>query len=302
MPAVVDTGMTRLLVGTDDGLFDLDRDRLLDGRVNALSRDGWTVIDAKTVLRETAPGTWSDAATLAGGNRTDHRPVLARGDQVLVGNGDGLLRVDKGDAEPVAAFQSVAGRDEWHAVGSAQPYVRSLTATVDGAVLANVHVGGIPRSTDEGASWQPTIDVDADVHQVRAHPHRSGLAFFAAAVGFGISRDDGATWSIHTDGLHATYCRAVTATGDAVLVSASTGPFTDRAAVYRRAIDDDDAPFEQVSEWLAHNIDTECLAADGDDVAFGGPDGRLHRSADGGRTWAVSDGFPPITALAYARA
>jgi hypothetical protein len=294
--------MPRLLVGTDDGLFDPDRKRLLDGRVNALSRDGWAVIDATKVMRETVPGTWNDVARLPEANRTAHRPVLPRGDHVLVGNGDGLLRVADGETTPLSSFAAVAGRDEWHAVGSAQPYVRSLTATVDGVLLANVHVGGIPRSTDEGASWEPTIDVDADVHQVRAHPRRPSLALAAAAVGFGISRDGGANWGIQTDGLHATYCRAVTASGDTVLVSASTGPFTDRSAVYRRAIDDDAAPFEQVSDWLPHNIDTECLAAsESDEVAFGGPDGRLHLSTDGGRTWTVSDGFPPVTALAYAR-
>lgn len=293
--------MTRLLVGTDDGLFDVDRNRLLDGRVNALSRDGWAVVDATRVLRETAPGIWAEVAGLADATRTAHRPVLPRGDHALVGNGDGLLRVADGGAEPLASFATIAGRDEWHAVGSAQPYVRSLTATVDGVLLANVHVGGIPRSTDEGASWQPTIDVGADVHQVRAHAERPGLVLAAAAVGFAISRDGGAGWTVHTDGLHASYCRAVTATGDTVLVTASTGPFTDRSAVYRREIDGD-GPFEQVSEWLPHNIDTECLASsESDGVAFGGPDGRLHLSTDNGRTWTVSDGLPPITALAYAR-
>ncbi len=293
--------MTRVLVGTDAGLFDLDRNRLLDGRVNALSREGWVVIDATRVLRETAPGTWDEVANLAGASRTAHRPVLPRGDNALVGNGDGLLRIANGATTPLESFGAVAGRDEWHAVGSAQPYVRSLTATVDGVLLANVHVGGIPRSTDDGASWQPTIDVDADVHQVRAHPERRGLVLAAAAVGFGISRDGGASWTVHTNGLHATYCRAVTAAGDTVLVSASTGPFTDRSAVYRRVIDGD-GPFEQVSDWLPHNIDTECLASsESDDVAFGGPDGRLHLSHDGGRSWTVSEGFPPITALAYAR-
>jgi hypothetical protein len=294
--------VSRLLVGTDDGLFDVDGTRLLDGRVNALARDRWAVIDAVTVMRAPTADTWVDAGRLASGPRTEHRPLLPLGAGALVGNGDGLVRVGAdGEVEPLVGFDDIAGREAWHAVGSAQPYVRSLTATVDGVLLANVHVGGIPRSVDGGDTWQPTIDVDADVHQVRAHPERPGLAFAAAAVGFGISRDGGATWSIHTDGLHATYCRAVASTGDAVLVSASTGPFTDRAAVYHRAIEAH-GPFEQVSEWLPHNIDTECLAADGDDVAFGGRDGRLHLSRDGGRTWAVSVGFPPITALAHARA
>jgi hypothetical protein len=297
--------MTRLFVGTDDGLFDLDGQRLLGGRVNALARDGWAVIDGNTVVRESVPGKWDEVATLAGNGRTAHRPMLARRDHALVGHEDAVVWVsDAGETAPVLAFDAIAGREGWHAVGSARPYVRSLTETLDGVLLANVHVGGIPRSADGGASWQPTIDVDADVHQVRAHPARAGVAFFAAAVGVGISRDGGASWTVHTEGLHATYCRAVTAVGDAVLVTASTGPFTDRSAVYRRAIDDDTMPFEQVSQWLPHNIDTECLAAgDGDGTAaFGGPDGRLHQSSDGGRTWAVSEGFPPITALAYARA
>lgn len=294
--------MTRLLVGTDDGLFDVDGERLLEGRVNALARAGWAVVDAITVMRETAPGEWSEVATLPEGREAAHRPLLSQGDGALVGAGDRLLRIGAGEQpQPLTGFDDVAGRDDWHAVGSARPYVRSLTATVDGVLLANVHVGGIPRSTDGGATWQPTIAVDTDVHQVRADPDRPGLAFAAAAVGFGISRDDGATWEVHTDGLHGTYCRAVAAAGDAVLVSASTGPFTDRSAVYRRAIDDD-GPFEPVSEWLPHNIDTECLAASGgEDVAFGGPDGRLQLSGDGGRTWRVVDGFPPITALTYAR-
>ena len=62
----------------------------------------------------------------------------------------------------------------------------------DGSVLlANVHVGGIPRSTDGGVTWQPTIDVDSDVHEVRAHPHRSGVVMAAAAIGLCASRDGG---------------------------------------------------------------------------------------------------------------
>ena len=49
--------------------------------------------------------------------------------------------------------------------------IRSITATLDRAVLlANVHVSGVSRSTDGGVTWQPSIDVDSDVHEVRAHP------------------------------------------------------------------------------------------------------------------------------------
>jgi hypothetical protein len=293
--------MARLLIGTDDGVADLDGVRALAGhRVNSLSRYGWAVIDAVTVVREVEPGHWDEVAGLPAANRNEHRPVLSLGDHTIVGIGDGLIRIANGDTGLLSGFAEVEGRDEWHAVGSSQPYIRSLTATTDGVLLANVHVGGIPRSTDDGSTWHPTIDVGADVHQVRSHPDRPELVFAAAAVGFCVSRDGGVTWTVQTDGLHATYCRAVAATADAVLVTASTGPFTDRAAVYRRALEGD-GPFERVSEWLPHNVDTECLVAGGDEVAFGSRDGVVYVSGDAGRTWAVrAKGPAPVTALAYA--
>ena len=34
----------------------------------------------------------------------------------------------------------------------------------------DVHVWGIPRATDGGVTWQPTIDVESDVREVCAHP------------------------------------------------------------------------------------------------------------------------------------
>ena len=64
--------------------------------------------------------------------------------------------------ESIRGFDEVPGRDTWYA-GSAvingqvvgPPLgIRSMSATADGsAILANVHVGGIPRSTDGGATW-----------------------------------------------------------------------------------------------------------------------------------------------------
>src|SRR4029434_8936662 len=107
------------------------------------------------------------------------------------------------------SFDAVDGRDTWYA-GSAvingervgPPLgIRSITATADGSVLlANVHVGGIPRSTDGGTTWQSTIDVDSDVHEVRAHPHRPDVVMAAAAIGLCTSRDGGATWDIEQEG------------------------------------------------------------------------------------------------------
>ena len=98
-----------------------------------------------------------------------------------------MLRLDGAALVPLPGFDAVPGRDAWHPVGSPLE-VRSLTATADGAaLLANVHVGGIVRSDDGGRSWQPTIDVDADVHEVRAHPSNGEVVMAAAAVGLCVS-------------------------------------------------------------------------------------------------------------------
>ena len=113
-----------------------------------------------------------------------------------------------------------------------------MTATSDGAVLlANVHVGGIPRSTDEGVTWQPTIEVDSDVHEVCAHPVHPRTVIAAAAIGLCISQDGGATWTVEQEGLHASYCSAVAFLEEDILVAASTDHFAAEGAVYRRPID-----------------------------------------------------------------
>ena len=301
-----------VLVGTADGLFSLDGNgssepKLAGHRISAFDED-WAIVDAQSVVYQTDAG-WRQALTVKTPEPSlgISGAMVARGDEAIVGWGGSLTRVFKTRRfEPIAGFEDVPGRDEWHAVGSRKPYVRSLTATAGGVLLANVHVGGIPRSTDEGATWQPTIDVDADVHEVRAHPERPDLVLAAAAVGLCRSDDGGATWKVQTDGLHASYCRAVALAGDLLLVSASTGPFTEQGAIYRRAIDDE-GPVERCTEglpeWQPHNIDTGCLDTDGSRVAFGGADGVVYGSEDAGRTWRVlADNLPPVSAVTIDRA
>src|SRR4029079_4688835 len=82
----------------------------------------------------------------------------------------------------------------------------------------------------------PTIEVDADVHQVFAHPERPDVVAAAAGVGLCVSTDGGASWSKEHAGLHAPHCCAVAFTGDDVLVSAGPAPFPAEGAVYRRPL------------------------------------------------------------------
>ena len=161
-----------------------------------------------------------------------------------------MLRLGQGGnvLDPIDGFDNIAGRETWFA-GSAivngqrlgPPLgIRSVAANSNGSILfANVHVGGIPRSIDGGRTWQPTIDINSDVHEVRAHPTNPDIVVAASAVGLCISHDAGATWSIERDGLHASHCSAVAFSGDDIFVSASTDPFAAQGKIYRRPVKPD---------------------------------------------------------------
>jgi hypothetical protein len=164
------------------------------------------------------------------------------------------------------------------------------------AVYVNVHVGGILRSLDGGRSWTPTIDIDADVHQVAT---AEGLVLAACAGGLATSTDRGGTWTLRRDGLEAPYSRAVAVCGDSVLVSASNGPRGSRSAVYRSGLGD--GGFERCTGGLPEsfddNIDTYCLDAlpNGSFAAFGTSDGRVFASEVEGSTWGeLASGLPPV--------
>ena len=287
-------GVTFLLVGTSDGVVPFTDGVAgpteLAGRDVwhlARARDSWWAIaDHHTVVERDADGAWHDVAT----SDAELTCVLPRPGGAACGTRDGhLLRLHEGRWAPIEAFDAVEGRETWHAVGSSVPYVRSLTATADdGALLANVHVGGIPRSGNGGASWKPTIDPDADVHQVRAHPDDPRFVLAPAAVGLAVSRDAGVSWQVVTDGLHATYLRAVAFASGRALVSASDGPFTSQGALY--AFDTTDGRglermTDGLPDWLAGNVDTDNLDAHGVACALADQEA-VYTSADAGRSWS----------------
>jgi hypothetical protein len=297
---------TRILVGTESGLWQLRGDalepvdRFTARTVTALARHGqetWAVVDGRA-LWHSADRHWNERASLGDPPATCLVPTP---DGLLIGTAQAhLLRFRTDTLEPVESFETVAGREEWYTPWGDPADVRSIAVSLDGTIYVNVHVGGVVRSRDAGRSWTPTVDIEADVHQVIAHPTRADLVLVAAYEGFGISRDGGGSWRFITDGMHAHYARAVAVSGEAVLVSASTGPRGRRSALYRKPLDGETA-FVRCSEglpWFDDNIDTACLAADGSLVVFGTGDGRVFRSLDSGAHWGlVTKGLPTITAV-----
>jgi photosystem II stability/assembly factor-like uncharacterized protein len=222
-------------------------------------------------------------------------------DTIYVGTDDArMLRLSHGGGvlDPIDGFDSVAGRDAWFA-GSAivngqrlgPPLgIRSVAANSNGSILfANVHVGGIPRSMDGGRTWQPTIDINSDVHEVRAHQANPDIVVAAAAVGLCISRDSGATWIIEREGLHAPHCSAVAFSGDDIIFSASTDPFAAEGRIYRRPVNPDGsitAVEGGMPAWIEGIADTGCIAANGSSIAVADRAGNLYGSDDFGRAWS----------------
>jgi hypothetical protein len=292
-----------LFIGTDDGLFALSGGsarRLRDGKVAHLasgSSGAWAIVDERI---ERVAGDQGQAPSLPA--HLHPRCLLPAGEGLLIGTSEAhLYRVTDGQVSIVAGFDRAPDRETWHTPWGGPPDTRSLARDTDGTLYANVHVGGVLRSTD-GEDWRPTMDIGADVHQVSAHPVQAGCVLAASARGLGLSFDGAASWQFTRDGLHSSYCRAVVATGEMVLISASAGPSGGRATLYRRSLRDD-APLERCTaglpEWIAGNIDTGCLVASGSEVAFGTADGTVFVSSDTGQSWSTAaEGLPVVRALA----
>jgi len=313
--------MTRtvLVASWGDGLFvitDEHRRQELAGQpINALVPDGHggalAIVSGHSLRRRTSSGEWLTLAT----SELQLACCAPVADAIYVGTDDArVLRVSEaGTVAQLRSFEAVAGRGTWYA-GSAiingqrvgPPLgIRSMAATADGCVLlANVHVGGIPRSTDGGATWQPTIDVDSDVHEVCAHHTDPNLVIAAAGIGLCVSRDGGATWDVEEDGLHASYCSAVAFLGDDMLVAASTDHFAAQGAVYRRPTGER-RPFTPVGgglpRWIDGIVDTRCIATRGSAAAVADGAGNLYVSTDAGRTWLRrASGLPPPSSVVIA--
>ena len=284
-----------LLVGTRTGLLDLDTGHsLVEGHsVTALAPGpgAWhALLDRQVVIRLDD----ADEATVGELPTPDGQSlaVLADG-TVVVGRTGARLVIVRAGVEDVSAFARVPDRERWENPAGPTPDTRSMASSEED-LWVNVHVGGLWRSRDRGESWQGVVEPDADIHEVRA---ANESVVVAAAVGFGWSEDGGSSWSWSTEGLHASYLRAVCLDGGTAYVSASDGPFTKRGAVYRAPLGSAFVRCEEgLPEWFPGNVDTGHLDALGSRAAIGF--GReVHVSEDDGESWKTSELPDVVTAV-----
>ena len=284
-----------LLIGTSTGVRHLDGAAVIEGtRINhvAQGKDAWWAVDGKGRVHRNG----EVLATMPKG--VIPLCIQPTPDTVWIGANEGrLFGLDHDILTEDEFFATAPGRESWYTPWGAPADVRSLTLDADDTLYINVHVGGVLRYDNTGVV--PTLDIEADVHQVAAHPTQAGAIFAATAHGLAVSHN-GHDFEFRADGLHATYCRAVAVLEDRVLISASTGPSTSRGRLYRGGLWDDSlVPIsEGLPEWFDGNLNTSCLVAKGSDV-FAGLGDTVWKSSDGGVSWTeVATGLPKITCLA----
>ncbi len=297
------TNPTVLVATWSDGLFvitgETRRQELAGQPVRGLAADGLggaiAIVGGHALRRRTANGEWTTIAT----SQVELSCCMAVDDTIYVGTEEArmLCVVEGSKLDGLAGFDCVRGRDTWYA-GSAiingqrigPPLgIRSVTATPDGVLLVNVHVGGIVRSSDDGSTWQPTIDIDTDVHQVSAHPTDPRMVAAASGAGLCVSRDAGTTWAIEQEGLHGLHCSAVAFSGDDILVSAAESHFAPHGAIYRRPIKTHgllEPLGDGFPRWVDGITDTDCIATQASAIAVADQGGHLYLSSDCGRTWS----------------
>ena len=290
-----------IVTGTADGVYEIS----LDGAIQRHALSGLDIggISGDWAITPTAVVSLSSGQQMALPDGLQPRCVLGGpGGSCLVGTSAArLFEVTPQSVRPVGSFDQIEGRREWFTPWGGPPDTRSMTPSNQG-LLVNVHVGGVWRG--DGHTWVEVVESGQDVHQVVAD---GDVVAVAAAVGIGQSNDAGKTWTWSTNGLHASYSRAITLAEDWLLASASTGPGSRQGALYRRPLDKPEAELTpcggtgDLPESFPYNVDTFELAADGKLVAVGTPSGEVYLSEDSGGAWRkLVDTLPGVRSLTFA--
>jgi hypothetical protein len=295
--------MTKVLVATHSGFRAFTatgegEEELAGRQVGAVSVEVGgaclAVLDEREIWRRSAGGAWAQVATTPIGLQS----ITSVGGIIFGGATDeaAIVRITPtGEAERLNGFDKIRGRHEWFA-GGPPLGVRALMGTADGTtVLAAVHVGGIPRSTDGGKTWTPTIPIAFDVHEVRAHPSSPALVAAATAVGLCVSEDRGRNWQVISEGLEIKNSLAVAVLPEEVLFGISDGPLAKRSQVWRWRIGHEG--LEQVGDglpqWIDGKIDTAWIATGGGRAAILDGGGNLWLSRAGSAGWKrIAAGLP----------
>ena len=257
------------------------------------------VVDGNEIWRRDVTGAWSKVATASIGLQS----IASIDGTLFCGGMDEaeIVRIPAGgQPERLGGLDKVQGRSEWFSSGPPLG-VRALTATADfSAVLAAVHVGGIPLSLDRGETWKSTIPIAFDVHDVRAHPSLVHIVAAATAVGLCVSQDGGRNWNVFSDGLEVKGSLAVAVLHEEVIFSIQDGPFAKRSQVWRWRIDGKRLEHvrDGLPEWMDGKVDTGKIVTGRGRAAIADQCGNLWLSREGSSGWVcIARGLPDVSGL-----
>lgn len=217
----------------------------------------------------------------------------------------------------VADLMALDGSGDWYTPYGAPPAVRSFSSSDGDTFYLSIHVGGVLKTIDAGRSWAPiNVGLDLDVHQITTMRQQPSIICAATATGFAFSENQGASWITLNEGLENLYTRALAVHPDhpeVILISGSRfmpDDWEEKGKWFSlfRSIDKGKNWKKVTSgfpEYLDSEIDTQHIDFSQEfpnSVLCGARSGSLYASKDGGASWSiVSNGLPPINALAFCR-